>query len=497
MLRKLRIGLASAFFLLVTALFLDFTGTVHLWFGWMAKVQFLPAVLAVNTVVVALLVVLTLLLGRVYCSVICPLGVMQDIFAWLGKKAKKNRYTYSSPKNWLRYTMLVLFVASLTLGGGVLAKLLAPYSAYGRIAGSILAPVWQWGNNALAYLAERANSYAFYETEVWLKSGLTLAIAVLTLLVLAVLAWRGGRTYCNTICPVGTVLGFVSRFSWLRPVIDTSKCVDCGLCSKNCKSSCIDLSAHSIDYSRCVACMDCIEKCRKGAIKYAHAPGQCCSCQSQKKEQESVSTSRRAFLAGSAAFVATTAVKAQKMKVDGGLAAIEDKVAPQREQHILPSGALSARQFAQHCTSCQLCVSACPNGVLRPSSDLSRLMQPEMSYERGYCRPECTRCADVCPTGAIRPITREEKSSVQIGHAVWVRKNCIPVRDGQSCGNCERHCPTGAIQMVPLEEGGKKRLKIPVVNTERCIGCGACENLCPARPFSAIYVEGHDTHRII
>lgn len=494
MLRKLRIGLASAFFLLVTALFLDFTGTVHQWFGWMARVQFLPAVLAMNFVVVALLVVLTLLLGRVYCSVICPLGVMQDIFAWLGKKAKKNRYTYSSAKNWLRYTVLVLFVASLALGSGVLAKLLAPYSAYGRIAGNILAPVWQWGNNVLAYLAERADSYAFYETEVWLKSGLTLVIAVLTLLVLVVLAWRGGRTYCNTICPVGTVLGFVSRFSWLRPMIDTGKCVDCGLCSKNCKSSCIDLSTHSIDYSRCVACMDCIEKCRKGAIRYAHVSGQCSSCQSQ---DEKVSTSRRAFLAGSAALVATTAVKAQKMKVDGGLATIEDKVAPKREQHILPSGTLSARHFAQHCTSCQLCVSACPNGVLRPSSDLSRLMQPEMSYERGYCRPECTRCADVCPTGAIRPITREEKSSVQIGHAVWIRKNCIPVRDGQSCGNCERHCPTGAIQMVPLEEGGKKRLKIPVVNTERCIGCGACENLCPARPFSAIYVEGHDTHRII
>ena len=242
MLRKLRIGLASAFFLLVTALFLDFTGTVHLWFGWMAKVQFLPAVLAVNTVVVALLVVLTLLLGRVYCSVICPLGVMQDIFAWLGKKSRKNRYTYSSAKNWLRYTVLVLFVASLVLGSGVLAKLIAPYSAYGRIAGNLLAPVWQWGNNALAYLAERANSYAFYETEVWFKSGLTLSITVLTLLVLAVLAWRGGRTYCNTICPVGTVLGFVSRFSWLRPVIDTGKCVDCGLCSKNCKSSGIDLS---------------------------------------------------------------------------------------------------------------------------------------------------------------------------------------------------------------------------------------------------------------
>ena len=209
MLRKLRIGLATVFFLLVTALFLDFTGTVHLWFGWMAKVQFLPAVLAMNFGVVALLVVLTLVFGRVYCSIICPLGIMQDIFAWMGKKARKNRYTYSPAKSWLRYIMLVLFILSLALGGGVLAKLIAPYSAYGRIAGNLLAPLWQWGNNGLAYLAERAGSYAFYENEVWRKSGLTLGVAVCTLLVLAVLAWRGGRTYCNTICPVGTVLVFL------------------------------------------------------------------------------------------------------------------------------------------------------------------------------------------------------------------------------------------------------------------------------------------------
>lgn len=504
MLRTLRIGLASIFFLLITALFLDFTGTVHAWFGWMAKIQFLPAVLAMNFVVVAFLVILTLIFGRIYCSVICPLGVLQDIFGWLGKKAKKNRYTYSPAKSWLRYIVLALFVGSLVLGGGVLARLVAPYSSFGRIAGNLLAPLWQWGNNALAYLAERVDSYAFYETEVWIKGTLTLSVAAVTLLVLMVLAWRGGRTYCNTICPVGTVLGFLSRFSWLKPIIDTNKCVDCGLCVKNCKASCIDVSAHKIDYSRCVACMDCIGKCRKGAIKYAHgSAGQSTSnvCDAKQKNdstaEEQISTSRRAFLIGSAAFATTTALKAQKMKVDGGLAHIEDKVAPKRETHIVPSGALSIRNFAQQCTSCQLCVSVCPNAVLRPSSDLSRFMQPEMSYERGYCRPECTRCSDVCPTGAIRPITREEKSSVQIGHAVWIRKNCIPVCDGQSCGNCERHCPTGAIQMVHMVEGDRRSLKIPVINTERCIGCGACENLCPARPFSAIYVEGHESHRTI
>lgn len=493
MLRKTRIILAAIFYIGITLLFLDFTGTLHTWFGWMAKIQLLPALLALNTGIVALLALLTLLFGRIYCSVICPLGVMQDIFAWFGKKAKKNRYFYSLEKKWLRYIMLVLFIISLLVGGGILAKLIAPYSAYGRIANNLLAPLWQWGNNGLAYLAERAESYAFYETEVWIKSGLTFGIAIATLIIIGILSWRSGRTWCNTICPVGTILGFVSRFSWFKPVIDTSKCNGCGLCARNCKAACINSKEHSIDYSRCVACMDCIESCKKGAIKYVRRPKKAASTE----ESPSVDTSRRAFLTTSAIVATTTAIKAQEKKVDGGLAIIEDKVAPERQTHLVPPGALSARNFAQHCTACQLCVSACPNGVLSPSTVLTRLMQPEISYERGYCRPECTKCSDVCPTGAIRPITRENKSSTQIGHAVWIKKNCIPLTNGDSCGNCARHCPTGAIQMVPSEEGNRRSPRIPAINVERCIGCGACENLCPARPFSAIYVEGHERHKEI
>lgn len=124
-------------------------------------------------------------------------------------------------------------------------------------------------------------------------------------------------------------------------------------------------------------------------------------------------------------------------------------------------------------------------------------MQPEMSYERGYCRPECTKCSEVCPAGAIRPITVADKSSTQIGHAVYVYENCVINTDGVECGNCARHCPTGAIQMLPSIADDPNSPKLPVVNTERCIGCGACENLCPARPFSAIYVEGHENHRTV
>ena len=489
--RKIRIILALVFFTLITLLFLDFTGTAHAWFGWMAKTQFLPAVLGLNVAMVVILLLLTLLLGRVYCSVICPMGVFQDIVAWLGKRGKRNPYSYSPAKSWLRYGVLVAFVVLLLAGFTSIAALLAPYSSYGRIANNLLQPLWMWGNNLLAYFAERVDSYAFYSVDVWLRSLPTFLIAVFTLLAVGFLAWRHGRTYCNTICPVGTVLGFVAKYSWLKPVIDTSKCVNCGLCGRNCKAACINTKEHRIDYSRCVACMDCLENCHVNAIHYTHPKRKDTSTGDRKVDQ-----GLRSFLALTSATAVAAVAKAQDKKVDGGLAAIEDKQIPNRLTPLLPPGAWSAQHMAQHCTGCQLCVSVCPNGVLRPSGNLMTLMQPEMSFERGYCRPECTKCGEVCPTGAIQPVERSEKSAIHIGHAVWIKKNCVVLTDNVNCGNCARHCPTGAIQMIPIDPKDEKSLRIPAVNVERCIGCGACENLCPARPFSAIYVEGHEAHRV-
>lgn len=486
-------------FVAVTLLFLDFTGLAHAWLGWAAKVQLLPALLAMNVGVVVVLLLVTLLVGRVYCSVVCPMGILQDIVSWLSGRRKKmrNRFSYSPEKRWLRYGVFAVFVAAMAAGVGSVVALLAPYSAYGRIAANLFAPIYRWGNNGLAFLAERADSYAFYETEVWLKSLPTFLVAVATFIIIAILAWRNGRTYCNTVCPVGTLLGFLSRFSLLRPEIDAAKCKNCSLCARRCKAACIDYKHHRVDHSRCVACMDCLDNCKHGAIKlrlahWASANG--ADSKPKAATSATVNTERRAFLMATATVAASAALKAQEKKVDGGLAVIVDKQKPERATPIVPAGAWSARDFARHCTGCQLCVSACPNGVLRPSADLTRLMQPEMSYERGYCRPECTRCADVCPAGAIRPITIADKSSTRIGHAVWVRKNCVPLTDGVDCGNCARHCPSGAIQMVPSDPADDTSIEIPVVNTERCIGCGACENLCPARPYSAIYVEGHSVH---
>ncbi len=492
MLRKIRITLAAVMFIGITWLFVDFTGTAHHWLAWMAKMQLLEALLAGSVTIVVVLSVVTLLFGRIYCSVICPLGIMQDLFGWLGKKTKKNRYTYSKEVKWLRYPVLALFIVAHVIGLAVLVQLLAPYAAFGRIATNLLQPVYQAGNNVLAAIAEHYDSYAFYHSEVWLRSGISLGIAAVTLVILGILAWRNGRTYCNTICPVGTLLSLLSRFSFLKITFDTEKCKNCSLCTKNCKAACIDYKTHTVDASRCVVCGDCIERCKFGALKYSFSRP---SRPSKESSDPSIDPSKRSFLLASA-MLSTAALAQSKDKImDGGLAEIEDKVAPERQTPLTPPGSLSAQNMTRNCTGCQLCISECPNQVLRPSSDLMHLMQPTMSYERGYCRPECNRCSEVCPAGAIKPIKHEDKASTQIGHAVWIKKNCIPLTDGVECGNCARHCPVGAIEMVPSNPDDDESPYVPAVNEARCIGCGACEYLCPARPFSAIYVEGHEVHK--
>ena len=496
MLRKIRIVLATVMFIGITLLFLDFTGTMYHWVSWMPKIQFLEAVLALNVVVIVTLVLLTLIFGRMYCSVICPLGIMQDIFGWFGKKAKKNRYSFSKEVKWLRYPVLLLFIIALVAGIGIVFQLLAPYSTFGIIATNLLQPVYIAGNNVLASIAESADSYLFYHQDIWLRSLPSLIIAAAMLVILFVLAWRNGRTYCNTICPVGTVLSFFSRFSWLKIHFDSDKCRNCSLCSKNCKSACIDYKNHMVDYSRCVVCGNCIESCKFGALKYARKTQG--DQKIQHNQNHEADSSRRAFLIGTA--LASTAVMAQKKEkmMDGGLAAIADRVIPERQTPLTPPGSLSAQHIAQHCTGCQLCISECPNQVLRPSTDLMTMMQPVMSYERGFCRPECSRCSEVCPAGAIKPITPIEKSAIQIGHAVWIKKNCVAVNDDVPCGNCARHCPTGAIEMIPLDPDDGDSPMVPSVNEAICIGCGACEYLCPGKDGqTAIMVEGHEVHKEI
>jgi formate hydrogenlyase subunit 6/NADH:ubiquinone oxidoreductase subunit I len=261
----------------------------------------------------------------------------------------------------------------------------------------------------------------------------------------------------------------------------------------------------NIDHSRCVACFNCIEQCKFKAINFApvkvtgektsddatdtaNEPSAKATCSEQS------GFTRRDLLTLLGSMAVTETIKAPLLHVDGGLAKIEDKKIPGRKVPVVPPGALGFKNMKNHCTACQLCVSACPNNVLRPSSKLATLMQPEMSFEKGYCRPECIECSLVCPAGAIKPTTTANKTAISIGIAVWIKNNCVVNTKEVQCNNCEHHCPTKAVVMVNSDPANSKSLKIPTINKELCIGCGACEYLCPARPFSAIYVEGNEMH---
>lgn len=499
MLRKVRIIIAAISFVLVSLLFLDFTNTLHCWLSWLAKIQFIPALLALNICIIFALIALTLLFGRIYCSLICPLGIFQDVISWIAGKRKKNRFAYSKALSWLRYGVLVLFCAAFFIAGfKFIFDMLEPYSAYGRIASGLFAPAYQWINNLFAHFAERIDSYAFYTVDIWLKSLIVLITPIVTFFLVTVLAWRHGRTYCNTICPVGTVLGFISKFAIFKPRIDTQKCNNCKLCERRCKASCIKSQEHKIDYSRCVSCMDCIKNCSTGAMTYTVGSMNTKSILPKKGNTESDKDgiSRRKVLSIFGIFALTGAAKAQQLYVDGGLATIEDKKRPERKIPLVPPGAESVAILNQKCTACQLCISACPNKVLHPSNKLSTFMHPEMSYEKGFCRPECVECSQICPTGAIKPVSTAQKSAISIGQAVWVKKNCVVHTDNIQCNSCAKHCPTGAIRLVATDDS-ENSLKTPVIDRELCIGCGACEHYCPARPFSAIFVEGNVKHHSI
>jgi len=465
MLRKIRIALASLFFVGITLLFI---GIGQQWWGWMAKIQFLPSLLALNFAVLAALIVGTLLFGRLYCSVICPLGVFQDLVIWLRGRFKggKNRFHFIKEKKWIRYSILVVYIALLIAGVQALIALLAPYSAYGRMISCLVTP----------------------------QGWPVILVAVLTFVALTILAWLGGRTYCNTICPVGTILSFFSRFAMFRPTIDASSCVSCGLCEKKCKASCIDVSTKTIDYSRCVDCFQCMDSCAKRGLKYRFSWGK--KQASAQNAEAKVDGGKRAFLSSAIVLGTALTAKAQDeiVKLDGGFADVVDKVRPQSRGTLVPPGAKSEKNFYDHCTACQLCVAACPNNVLTPSTNLQHFMQPEMTYENGYCRPECSKCSEVCPSGAILPITPEEKTAIHIGHAVIDFKLCLADSQDIKCGNCQRHCPTGAIIMVNKIPGDRRSTLIPTVDESKCIGCGACENLCPSRPLSAIHVIASSTH---
>lgn len=510
MLRTLRIILALLVFAAISLVFVDFTGTAAKWLAFLPKYQLVSALLALNVAALLVLVAATLLLGRAYCSVLCPLGIAQDFVIWLRRiTAPKRRrrpglFRFAKERKALRYCFLVAFV--LLLVGGLAsilpasyAALLDPYSIFGRITASSAVPAVRAGAAAVAEAAADRDVYLFDAVP---AAGISWAwavaiVAAAQLIIVVVMAWRSGRVYCNTVCPVGTLLGFLSRFSLLKPRIDLSKCNSCGSCGRHCKAQCIDTKNHAIDYSRCIDCMDCIGNCSQHAISY--------SLPSRRKKESAAQAvpdaGRRAFIGGVALIAGTGAALAADKVTDGGLAPLKQKSRRSDAAPAVPPGAVSLRHLRSHCTACQLCISACPSGVLRPSTSPDGFMQPVMVFTDGFCRPECVRCSEVCPTGAIIALDAPQKSAVKIGTAIVDTSLCISAAYGQTCGNCASRCPVHAIHMVRDAATGNMR---PTVDAEACIGCGSCEYHCPSgtagqlsAKHAAIYVDGLEQHRTV
>ena len=491
MLKKLRIGSSLILFVLITLYFLDFSGFLPDGFHVLAHIQLIPALLMLNVAALAFLLVLTLLFGRVYCSSICPMGVYQDVVAWISKRfTKKKKYSFSKAKSILRWSVLGAVIIAFLVGFNFLVGLLDPYGAYGRMVTHIFRPAYFAGNNLLESIFTRFDNYTFYKMSIYGLGVLSTVIALVTLVGIGILAWLNGRTYCNTICPVGTILGFLSKYSLFRIQFDEQKCNSCGLCSMKCKASCINSKEKQIDYSRCVNCYNCVEACNRDAMKYAPFRAKKISAD-KTPASVSVDDSKRRFLSATVvAGVAATSLLAQKTR------GVLGKKEPKRTYPILPPGALNVEHFQEKCISCHLCVSKCPSHVLKPAFmeyGLGGMMQPKLYFEHGFCNYDCTLCGDVCPTKAIQSLTKEEKHQTQMGKVHFIIENCIVYNDETSCGACSEHCPTQAVSMIPYKDS----LTIPHTDTSICVGCGGCEYVCPAKPYKAIFVEGLETQNTI
>jgi ferredoxin len=530
-LRRVRVLLAALVFALALAAFIDFRDAFpnplkHL----IASLQFVPSAFTFATALRAsafaclAVLVLTLAFGRVYCSIVCPFGILQDVIARLLAKIRRRppyRLPYRKPRNAPRHAILAVALASLAVGwGGLVLAWLDPYSHFGRIASTLLRPVAVLVNNLAASVATALGHPAIVPHA---DAGLAAAGALLPPLVIFIaitlMASARGRLWCNTVCPVGTLLGALSRRSLWRICIDKARCVKCGDCLHACKAQCIDLRESAIDFSRCVACYDCVSVCTEGGVKYrwhglaAKRPDSSSSASPKDEIPDGAARLRTPENARRRDFIATAATGAlilaaagsreaagseERGRADGGEsernAEEHDFSKLDKPAVVAPPGGRSTAHVLAQCTACQLCVSACPSRVIEPAvlqyGSLAGLMKPRLDFDKSFCNINCTVCTEVCPDGALTPLTLEAKQTTRIGLAHVAHPRCIIVKDGTACGACAEHCPTAALQMEKIPEYPDP---VPVVDPRYCIGCGACQYACPTLP-KAIVISGVATH---
>lgn len=395
------------------------------------NIQFLPIVQRIITdfsiIAIMLLIFtlgLTLLFGRIYCSVICPMGIAQEIIGFIKNKIHKPTNNKKKVGNFpLKYFIAAIAWGIFLGGSAFIIRYIEPYSLFGS-----------------------ATTLS------------TFGLIVFALIIITVILQD--RIFCTNFCPVGTVLGLISKISLNKLYTDKDECVSCGMCEKLCPSRCINSKEKTIDNETCIKCLKCLSVCPKNAIKYGIKP----------KQGVKFSLKRRQIIISGAALVVFGSM------IKAGIE-LKDKIVEKIKDVILPPGAGDKERFVNKCLNCNLCVTNCPNKIIQKADKDYEAVH--LDYSKGFCKFDCHKCSQVCPSGAIKKITLEEKQKTRIAMAMIKENVCT------NCGECANVCPVHAI----IRENGKP----PILDASKCIGCGACKNTCYFKAIEVFEIKEQKT----
>ncbi|MEW6719020.1 MAG: 4Fe-4S binding protein [Thermodesulfobacteriota bacterium] len=440
----------------------------------------LPAALFLALAIVPL----TLLFGRAFCGWVCPFGTLHHAVSYAGRPAAPERGVKTAGSRW-KYFVLLFFLGAALLGLQA-AGILDPISFLIRSLSLSILPavnaalrgVLEWGyalpSRPVSDLFDGA--YTFLQAHFLPFHASRYGQAFLFFLLLAgVLALNRYRTrfFCRFVCPLGALLGWLSRLGLLRLSMN-EKCTRCMACRDACAGGANPHTQGNWSPSECVTCFNCSAVCPEDALSWKFS--------TERGTEDRVDVRRRSALAA----LSFGAASALVLKTTPASAFPSPSL-------VRPPGSRKEDDFLSRCVRCGECMKVCITGGLQPTlleAGLEGLWTPMLISRIGYCEYNCTLCGQVCPTSAIRKIGREEKRKTVIGLAFVDPSRCLPFAQGTPCIVCEEHCPTPKKAIVFRDHPGKGGavVKVPVVETDLCIGCGICEYKCPVVDLAGIRV---------